>query len=383
MAHQDPLIPAASVRRAGADQAGVNDLAAPNRLLWPDLVRVYAIAGVVLLHSEAVPNTQFGSIPLETWWRTNIYHAFVCTCIPLFVMLSGALLLTQSHWEPGRFAWRRLGKLLPPLLIWTLVYAAWRRYIWHHELGFEDILLSFVTGAEQPVFPHLWFVYTILSLYLLVPVLRVYFLHSSLNSQLYFAALWIAASVVKPLIGEHYDFNVGYYLDPFYGYIGYFLLGATISRYLPQRLDRGWVLTCAAIIAAGYLATMLGTYALSAQAGKLDDALYRHLSPTVIPMSIASFLLLRHLGYVWSGRSTARSLLRRAVTTLGKLAFGIYLVHALMIVLLESGRLGFVLNPTTFQPLLSAPLMAVIVFAASAAFTAVSQRTPALRWVTP
>jgi hypothetical protein len=54
-----------------------------------------------------------------------------------------------------------------------------------------------------------------------------------------------------------------------------------------------------------------------------------------------------------------------------------------MIVLLESGRLGFVLNPTTFPPLLSAPIMAVLVFAASAAFTALSQRTPALGWATP
>lgn len=383
MAQQSTMAPATSGIGTSTGRTSVNEFAPSHHLFWPDLVRVYAILCVILLHSEAVPNTQFGSIPLATWWQTNVYHAFVSTCIPLFIMLSGSLLLTQPHWEPKRFVKRRLVKLLPPLLIWTVVYAAWRRYIWHQDFGTKDILLSFVAGAEQPVFAHLWFVYTILSLYLLVPVFRIYFLHSSLNSQLYFAVLWIAASFLKPFIEQHYDLKVGYYLDPFYSYIGYFMLGATIFRYAPQRLNSRWVLVCAIVIAVGYFCTMFGTYALSVQAGKLDGSLYQHISPTVIPMSIASFLLLRHLGYVWSERSPVPSHSRRAITTLGKLTFGIYLAHALMIVLLESGRLGFVLNPTTFPPLLSAPLMTLLVFAASAILTALFQRTRALRWVTP
>ncbi len=81
-----------------APAAAARSTAQPaSRLLWADLIRVYAIAAVVLLHCEAVPNTQFGQIPMSTWWQTNLYNAFVCTCAPLFVMLSGALIARENE----------------------------------------------------------------------------------------------------------------------------------------------------------------------------------------------------------------------------------------------------------------------------------------------
>lgn len=352
-------------------------------MLWPDLVRVYAVAGVVLLHTVAVPNTQFGQVPMEVWWRTNIYTALVCTAIPLFVMLSGALLLTQEHWDPLSFARRRLMKVLLPLPVWTLVYAGCRTYFWGQNVSIGDILRSFVTGISEPMFPHLWFMYLILSLYLIVPVLRVFFLHSSLKSQLYFAGLWIVASAVKPLVERAFGIELGYYLSPFFGFIGYFLLGATISRHARAQVGRPAFAACWAAVALGYAVTLLGTYQLSSAAGRLDRYFYLDFSVTAIPMSVATFILLRHFGSTLGERALDYPRITRAITTLSALSFGVYLAHALVIVVLESGKLGFTLTTTTFEPILAAPVMAAIVFAASAAATFLIRRTPSLRWITP
>jgi surface polysaccharide O-acyltransferase-like enzyme len=353
------------------------------RLLWPDLVRVYAIASVVLLHCVAVPNTQFGQIPMQVWWQTNIYTAFVATCIPLFIMLSGALLLTQEPWDAKSFIRKRLTKVLLPLPVWTLVYAAWRKFMWGHDITLADVLGSFIAGAAKPIFPHLWFMFLILSLYLLVPVLRIYFLNSSRNNQLYFVGLWIAASVVKPVLQQRFGIELGYYLDPYFGYIGYFLVGATIYRFFPARMGRGVLTLCWTTVAFGYCVTLVGTYYVSTSVGKLDNYFYHHLSPTVIPMSLATFVLLRHIGTALTEQGDKPGRLLQAIAGLSTLSFGIYLVHALVIVLLESGVLGITMNPTMFAPIVAAPIMATLVFAASALVTALFRRFGPVRWLFP
>jgi surface polysaccharide O-acyltransferase-like enzyme len=377
--HRFRQAPAANTPNA----LGSHPAAAERRLLWADLIRVYAIAAVVLLHCQAVPNTRFGEIPMSWWWQTNIYNAFVCTCIPLFVMLSGALLLTQEQSDLGSFFRKRAIKMLIPLPAWTLVYFAWCKYVWRQDIGIGDFFGQFVWGMTKPVFPHLWFMYLIISLYLLVPILRVYFAHASRSSQLYFAALWLVASAVNPVLERHFGVQIGYYLTPFYGYVGYLLLGATMLRYLPDRVGSCWLAVCWAVVLVGYAANLAGTYYLSLAAGKLDDYFYQHLAPTTIAMSLASFVLLRHYGTRLTECAGDRPLLARYLATLSALSFGVYLVHALVIVLLESGRLGFTLHPTMLDPILAAPIMAAVVFVLSAVATALLRHTSALRWLVP
>lgn len=350
------------------------------RLLWADLIRVYAIAAVVLLHCEAVPNTRFGQIPMSSWWQTNLYNAFVCTCVPLFVMLSGALILTRDATDDAAdvvsFLRRRIGKLIVPLLAWTLIYAAWYRFVWDRPLSPPDLFVHFISGLAKPLFAHLWFIYLIISLYLAAPLLRIYVRHSSWPSQLYFIALWFVATGVKPLLARHAGIELGLYLDPFFGFIGYFLLGATVVRFLPEQLGPRLRIACWSVVLAAYAVNLFGTYALSAAAGKLDDSLYEHVAPTVMLMTPACFALLRH----YAGRLATPA---NGLLYFSRLSFGIYLSHALVIVVLESGYLGFKLHPTMLPPLVGAPLLAIVVFVASALLTDGLQRLPLLRRLVP
>jgi surface polysaccharide O-acyltransferase-like enzyme len=347
-----------------------------DRLLWADLARVCAMAAVVLLHCEAMPNSQFGQIPLAIWWQTNIYNAFVCMAVPLFVMLSGALIVNAAPQDDAAFLRRRVGRLLVPLLVWTLIYAAWYRFAWEKPLTGMELFIHLVSGYYKPIFAHLWFMYLIISLYLAAPLLRIYFRHSSLPSQLYFIALWFVATGIKPLLARQAGIELGLYLDPFFGFIGYFLLGATLARFLPERAEPGRLFVCWGIVLAGYVTNLFGTYALSSAAGRLDDYLYEHIAPTVMLMTPASFVLLRHYG----SRLAAPA---GGLLCLSRLTFGIYLAHPLVIVLLESGYLGFKLHPTMLPPLLAAPAMATVVFVASAFLTDRLQRVRLLRRLVP
>src|SRR5881397_1796821 len=73
------------------------------------------------------------------------------------------------------------------------------------------------------------------------PILRVYMAASSLANQAYSACLWIAASTVRPLLEARLGLTIDVYLDPVFGYVGYFVIGATLSHAVPSRMPTRWL----------------------------------------------------------------------------------------------------------------------------------------------
>jgi surface polysaccharide O-acyltransferase-like enzyme len=61
-----------------------------------DLIRVISIIGVILLHAGNDLTSQLTSLQVLRWWMVDIYQSFGRMGVPLFIMLSGALLLAPS-----------------------------------------------------------------------------------------------------------------------------------------------------------------------------------------------------------------------------------------------------------------------------------------------
>ena len=91
-----------------------------------DLIRTLAIFLVILLHAsnEAL---QASSVSAADWWTAVVYKSVALSCVPLFVMLSGALLLQPAKLnEPIRvFLKKRLSRLGLAFAFWSGVYLSW------------------------------------------------------------------------------------------------------------------------------------------------------------------------------------------------------------------------------------------------------------------
>src|ERR1700748_2984293 len=96
---------------------------------WINSLRLIALFAVIVLHTAAVPLGQYGHIPLNTWLTADFYNALVRFAVPVFVMITGALLLHRQY-ELGDFLKKRLGRVLVPFLFWSLVYIG---YSWYNE----------------------------------------------------------------------------------------------------------------------------------------------------------------------------------------------------------------------------------------------------------
>lgn len=141
-------------------------------MIWLDNSRIIAIYAVVFLHVSAgvVIGNDVGT---EYWWVGNVYDSAVRWCVPVFVMISGALLLDPNKQEDlATFYTKRLSRILVPIIFWSAFFLAWaflKGAMKGNELTVVDLLkkttvrktsLSYVVSIHDYQFI---FVYAILS----------------------------------------------------------------------------------------------------------------------------------------------------------------------------------------------------------------------------
>ena len=89
--------------------------------IWLDNLRMKATFMVVLLHVAAPGLYQFNKIPDSWWFICNVFDALVRACVPIFVMISGALILNKDY-DLKDFLQKRLLRVVIPFIAWTFIY---------------------------------------------------------------------------------------------------------------------------------------------------------------------------------------------------------------------------------------------------------------------
>src|SRR3989304_5868153 len=115
-------------------------------MIWLDNARISAIFAVVLLH-VAYGVVIENDIGTNYWWFANIFDSSARWCVPVFVMISGALLLDSSKNEDSlTFYKKRLSRILLPVLFgikvlpmaWVILGAAFAMQM---VFEFTDLLM--------------------------------------------------------------------------------------------------------------------------------------------------------------------------------------------------------------------------------------------------
>ena len=259
-----------------------------NRKMWADLCRVVAIFGVVVIHACGESLYKFGKIPVSDWLSINLLDSLVRCSVPLFVMLSGALLLNSQLMTatPLRII-SRIKKVAIPLLTWNIAYLLYVSHFTGQEIDWLSML------RQAPMY-HLWFVYMIIGLYLLLPVLEAVFtvISKRYDLQLYLLSLWVLITCVPiyfplPILTLLQQTSL-------LGYAGYFLMGAIIANV--QQRTGGSLIWLIIYISAVFITFWL-TWRLSYDAQSLDERPFIYFSPNVVLASLASFILITRIHF--------------------------------------------------------------------------------------
>ena len=200
-----------------------------------DLIRAVAVVLVILLHAAIEPNrnlTLMSPEGVQLWWTSNIYNSISRTAVPLFVMLTGALLLQPNKVdEPLRvFFKKRWNRVGIPVLFWGAIFFAWDFTVKGQAITLTYVLQGVLAGP----YVHFWYVYLLVGLYLITPLLRVLVAHSDWRIIRYFLALWFVGTGIIPLLTLYVNISPQaiWFRDNVFvltGIVGYFILGAYVA----------------------------------------------------------------------------------------------------------------------------------------------------------
>lgn len=319
-------------------------------IVWLDVVRFIAMFTVVCCHCTDPFNFYPGTAPnigeIKLWGA--IYGSVLRPCVPLFVMITGALLLPVRG-DASTFYKKRIPRVFYPFLIWSVLY---NLFPWITGLlGLNpQIILDFFPYAGEEVMRqsfsvsleyilmipfnfsilavHMWYIYLLIGLYLYLPVFSAWVEKASERAKLMFLLAW----GLTLLLPYYYQFVSNYLwgtcswnsfgmLYAFAGFNGYLLLGHYLKN-LEWSLKKTLTIGIP-MFAVGYAVTFLGFRHITALPEYTDEMLelfFTYCSLNVVMMTIPVFMLAKKVK-VNSER------MKKALANLTVCGFGIYMIH--------------------------------------------------------
>ena len=383
-----------------------------DREKWIDWMRVAACLMVMVVHStEPFYLGGEGSRILtegDAYWA-SFFDTFVRACVPLFVVASSYLQF-PLHYSTGEFLRRRALRVLVPFLCWTIVYAL----VWGEPVeNLRSLLLNFNYAAG-----HLWFVYMLVGIYLLMPMLSPWAERVGKRELQFYLLLCFVTTLIPfvralaadgaapviygptgipnralyPLWGEASwnTYGLFYYLS---GFIGYLLLGLYLRRFVGN-LSWGKTLAVAlpawlagfAICFGGFIVMVMndagGQFPIEGPTGLAAawETTWINDTAGVFLMTIGWILVFRKI-------NAGGWFYRTVLLPISKASYGMYLCHMIALAFFSgwlreslgtgvNGQLGIWTTPVQIL------LTALLTFATVALFCVAVQRIPKLgKWV--
>lgn len=331
-----------------------------------DLVRVVAIVAVVTVHvsDELVSRTNyFGGV---SWWMGNLVNVISRSGVPLFIMLSGYLLLDKNRVTTvSKQLNRAFFRIFVPLVFWVLVYLYWRHF-WYYR---EEFNLSYILELflSSKVF-HLYYLFIILGLYLITPYLKKILIRYSNLQKLRLMIGSFVFGFLAVLMTNLFP-SINFIINSFTifsVYLGYFLVGDYL-RDVKVSKSQGIMLLLTVLVLT------LVTGALLFFTNNQAQYFKEYLSINIIVISLSLFTLLFNIENYFPG--VKNKILFKAVMFISSVAFGIYLIHPIIVDLLDHyGNFAIHLIRTNLWIYIIEKIFLVLVISAAVVFVGI--KTP-------
>lgn len=326
------------------------------RILYLDYMRVTALFAVILLHVSVIDWSKF-PINSFNWQVFNAFDGLVRFCVPVFVMISGVFFLDKYRdITLKKLFSHNILRIATAFVFWSVLYAVVCTIVEENNMIDGSVIKYFIASVIYGHY-HMWFLFTIVGLYLITPFLRKITADKKLTE--YFIVLSVIfANLPKILVFipalDEVAGKILYKTNMFFvlGYAGYFVLGHYLHTY---EIKREHKLIAYALGTVSVIATIAGNSYMSLKAGIAQEAFFDYMMPTVLFSSVMVFLLFKDRADSFEKGN------KSVIVSMSKLTFGMYLIHDLFIIAFKNMGLSTVM----ISPIVAIPLVAVIIFVLS------------------
>ena len=348
-----------------------------SRAIPVDLIRFTAISAVILVHSAGhwtlMPQqiTQMSTLELFSWGVVDVYQSFASIGAPLFIMLTGALLLQPTKNDSlltfFKKRWARIGL---PFLFWGAAYFVWDFVV----VGIPFSLNVIVQGILNGPYTHFWYCYVLIGLYLMTPIIRVFLIQADKTIMKYFLLVWFLGIIINHLLDFLTQYTISGNIFLIGEFLGYFVLGTYL---LTIRISLRKIII---LMILGFSSTAVTTYLLTVTVGGGEMYLFQqYFSPTVILSSAMVFLLFLKLQESSMQKKSNTTRTSKIIRVVSENTLPLYLFHVMILESIRKGFFGFTINRNVMNPIVDVPLELVIVFSASLGIILLLKKIPYLK----
>jgi len=327
-----------------------------------DFIRSVAIIFVVILHVTAIFITQSIQTNTSFWWMLLITETSTKVAVPLFIMLSGQLILDPSkEYTLIDFYKRRISKLGIPIIFWPFFYYFCFLFLKRIDLNFAKLVNDFVF---LNMFYHLYFLYIIFGLYLFTPFIKKTLKTSTMaEKKALMAGSFVFSAMVATLVyALPTKINYWSIFTVFIPFLCYFLAGDFLRHVTPTKKA---LYSCLALfVGVTIIVSVCKFFAYENTNIYLIRYLSDALSVGVMVQSVLAFIILlnvtRYKSFLTSIPTT------KVIHTLAAASFGIYIIHPMLLF-----GYGIVINSKSLAPYFASfPSLLSLIMTFSVAFGA-------------
>lgn len=280
------------------------------RIFYYDILRAFAIIAVIICHLDHF----FGALTTPTQVIGQMtFKSIGMIGVPIFLMLSGALLLNREYPNLGDFLKKRFSRIIIPFIFWIILILG---QLYLH--GYNSKFIWNVFIGEPSV---TWYFWILIGIYLFIPVLNSFIKEYGIKGAEYFLAIWFFTMILKTF--NSYPLWHYFNLDMFAGFIGYPILGYYLA-------NKEFNLNNKKLCISG-LIILLISLAVFVYLGYTKACLIRYENLPNMFMGIGLFIFIMSLDRLNSFNKIKDNFIGRAITSLSVCSYGMFFSHVIVV----------------------------------------------------
>ena len=168
-----------------------------HRKLDLDFLKAVAAFAVILLHTSSTCMVRVPKGSPE-WMSLNAWNSMTHWAVGMFVMISGVLLLDSERSLSNRKLFSYIGHILRCYFGWSFLYTI----LVVTTNGTSDTIVTFLAEWLQGHY-HMWYLWMILGIYLVLPILRI--IARDRSTERWFVVLAVVSLVTYRSTGSYKD----------------------------------------------------------------------------------------------------------------------------------------------------------------------------------
>lgn len=336
------------------------------RLVYIDLVKIFAMLGPILIHLTAQVYNDC-SVYSNRFFALSLFNSLGRCGVNLFVMCTGVLLLGNKSLTKEKI----FSKYIPRFLLSFIVF----NFIYCLVYNNFDFIYTFINWYKKINSSHLWYLVMIMVIYMVIPILNIFVNNAKRNDLKYFLILaFIFQSVLyfAPNI-EFLSWIKSYYnyfnLPVVSGFAGYLILGYYLNKYKISNKTK--IIT----VLTGMISLILlvsGNIIYSRYIGEADNFFSPNLAPFVVLYSFAMCIIIKELYFKLKDKFDSK---QSIIIKISNCTFGIYLIHMFIIKTLNY----FDFTALNYNAFIFVPIASVFVYIMSLLLTIILKKIPVLK----